>query len=255
IASDHTRAELRAKSLCQRDQVAIGIDDVEMRRVGFSGRRAEIVAYSESRRGVDPKDDGIGCSGILPTLRRPGREIKTVACSQLIFTILEKNVEPALDQEEKFLAFVRIGFDTACARSDAEQVRLHGDLAPSQKLHPYTGSALERFAAARAHQRALRGRRIEEIEDVLTVILRELVRDSGRGSPLRALQIAKESNRNLQRARHCRQRFAALQAKLPQSRSDRRRLGARTVARAGQQAILAELIQNRGRVQAAYLPK
>ena len=76
------------------------------------------------------------------------------------------------------------------------------------------------------------------------------VHDAERHAGLRALQIAQESGRDVDRRSHLGQRLAALQAQGPQVLSGGARLGSLADAGgAGEQALAPQLIDDRGRIE------
>ena len=86
----------------------------------------------KSWRGIHPQHPGLSMPGILPAVRRGTFEIETVALPEPIESMVERYLQFALENEEKFLPFVAVRIAAARLRGDAEQVGLHDLVPPSQ---------------------------------------------------------------------------------------------------------------------------
>jgi len=92
-------------------------------------------------------------------------------------------------------------------------------------------------------------RSVEKIQNIKSVVLRELAHDADRRFALRALQIAEEANRDAHGLRHYRERLSAFHAKLAELWTQRRRLVGRKFRSAFRyQTLLLELPEDRERV-------
>ncbi len=93
-------------------------------------------------------------------------EIKTIAGPEPVFLPIERNLQLAPQNVEKFLALVRVRFAAARLSGDSEQVRFHHRITPREQFHAHTWASFQNFAAVRAHQAAVGLRRIEEIKNL-----------------------------------------------------------------------------------------
>src|SRR5437870_11111636 len=109
-------------------------------------------AGSERRRSVYPQNPSLAATGILPAMGRRTFEIKTIAGPEPVFLPIERNLQLAPQNVEKFLALVCIRFTAARLSGDSEQVRFHHRIAPREQFHAHAGAGFQNFAAVRTHQ-------------------------------------------------------------------------------------------------------
>src|SRR2546430_10685161 len=150
-------------------------------------------AGSERRRSVYPQNPSLAATGILPAMGRRTFEIKTIAGPEPVFLPIERNLQLAPQNVEKFLALVRVRFAAARLSGDSEQVRFHHRITPREQFHAHTWASFQNFAAVRAHQAAVGLRRIEEIKNLGFVKTREFAKRAYGGAHLRALDRTEKS--------------------------------------------------------------
>src|SRR6267142_6964727 len=83
-------------------------------------------------RRVDPQQPRFSFAGVAPAMRGGALEVQTVAgLETVVFVSVEPDFEFTAKDVQKLLALVRVRFSAAAAGLDAEEVRLHGGIAPS----------------------------------------------------------------------------------------------------------------------------
>src|SRR5215469_16510099 len=147
-------------------------------------------------------------------------KVKAVTSAQAVFFIPQANLQLALEHEQEFLAYVRVGFAASRARSDTEQMRLHDRVAPCEQLHSNPIAGLEYFPARRTHHEGLGLGGIIKIENIVAVIAGKLAQRAHRCGHLRALERTEEPDGNSDRLGDTGERLAPLQPQLPQARAD-----------------------------------
>ncbi len=158
--------------------------------------------------------------------------------------IVQPNFKLAAQDVEEFLAFMCVGFAAASAGLDAEKMRLHGGIAPGQKLHADFRTGFKDFALRRANQRLGVPVRFKHGKDIGFVKARNaLERGDGRAH-LAAFESAEKANRNLGGARNVSERKAALHAQTAEPLA--RRL--QGVRRRCDDSLLLQNMYNRGRI-------
>src|SRR5208283_1444910 len=108
---------------------------------------------SESRRRIYPDYPGFGAPRVLPTVGRGTLKIEAVAgFENVMFLLVQPDFEFTAQDVEKLLALMSVGFAAAPAGFDAEEVRLHGGVAPGEEFHADAGRGFEDFAVLRANK-------------------------------------------------------------------------------------------------------
>ena len=90
-----------------------------------------------------------------------------------MLVVAEPNLKIAAKHVQKFLAFMRVRFTAAAAGLDAKKMRLHGRLAPSQKLHADTGSGFQNFTLVGTHEAWIFCGGFEKREDIRAIETRD----------------------------------------------------------------------------------
>src|SRR5262249_48940655 len=118
-------------------------------------------------RRVDPQQPRLRRARIAPAMRCRALEIEAVAGIEFIVLVApEPDFKFSANDVQKFFAFVCVGLAAAATGLDAEQVRLHGLVAPGEKLHADAFGGFEDAAfAGRDKARVFLGR-IEERQKV-----------------------------------------------------------------------------------------
>src|SRR5438067_4974716 len=177
-------------------------------------------AGSERRRSVYPQNPSLAATGILPAMGRRTFEIKTIAGPEPVFLPIERNLQLAPQNVEKFLALVRVRFAAAGLGSDAEQMWLHNRIAPREQFHAHARPSFQNFAAVRTYQAAVRFRRIEEIKNLGFVKARQFAKRPDGGTHLRTLDCTQKSQRDAYRFGYFCERQPALCAQLAEANAD-----------------------------------
>src|SRR5258707_7011279 len=197
--------------------------DAEILRRSLSDR-LRMTRHFESRlkggRGVDPQEPGFGFAGIAPAMRGGALKIKTVAgLETVVFVSVKPDFEFAAKDVQKLLAFVSVGFAAAAAGLDAEEVRLHGSVAPGQQLHANAFGGLEDFALRGANHAGIVGGRFKEGKDVGVVITSDAAERSDGSAHLAAFERAEKADRDAGSASDLGQREAFALAKAPETKT------------------------------------
>ena len=80
-------------------------------------------------------------------------EIEAVAgFENVVFLLAQPDLKLAAQDVEKFLALVNVSFAAAPAGFDAEEVRLHGGIAPGEEFHADAGRGFEDFTVLGANE-------------------------------------------------------------------------------------------------------
>ena len=80
-------------------------------------------------------------------MRSGAFEVQAIAGTKnIVLATVQPNFKFTAHDVEKFFTFMGIGFTTAAAGFDAEKMRLHGGIAPGEKLHADVGTGFEDLA-------------------------------------------------------------------------------------------------------------
>src|SRR5882762_5536151 len=146
-------------------------------------------------RGVNPQEPAFGFAGIAPAMRCGALEIEAVAgLETVVFVGVEPDFEFAAKDVQKLLALVSVGFTAAAAGLDAEEVRLHGGIAPGQQLHANAFGGLEDFALRGANYAGVVGGRFKEGKNVGVVITSDAAEGSDGSAHLSAFERAEKAD-------------------------------------------------------------
>ena len=107
-----------------------------------------------------------------------------------MFFAIQPNLKIAAKDVQEFFAFVRIRFAAAAAWFDAKKMRLHGGLAPREKLHAHTWSGLENFSLAGPDEPRIFRRGFEERKNICAVKTRDAAERGNGGTHLATLESA-----------------------------------------------------------------
>src|SRR6266404_3268081 len=155
-----------------------------------------IVILKGGRR-VDPQNPSFRAAGIFPAVRRGAFKIQAIARFQeIVAVVVQPEFELAAQDMQEFLAFVGVGFAAAAAGFHAEEVRLHGGVAPGEKFHADLGAGFEDFALRGTHKMLPFTVRFEEGDDVGFVKTGDAAERGDRTAHLAALEGAEESDGN-----------------------------------------------------------
>src|SRR5579864_5638352 len=99
----------------------------------------------KSWRSVNPQHPGFGAAWVEPAMRGGALKIKTVAGFKPVLGFRHRNMQFPLQDVQKLLALVGVGFTAASPRGDAKQVRLHYGIPPSQQFHADSRAGFEHF--------------------------------------------------------------------------------------------------------------
>src|SRR5260370_9004907 len=134
-----------------------------------------------------------------------------------MFLAVQPALELAAQDVQKFFAFVRIGFAAPSTGTDAEEVRLHGHIAPGKKLHTHAAFRLQDFSLLRTHEAGILAGGLKEGEDVRVVKARDPPKSGDRRAHLPAFPGPQKARGNVRGARHLRQRKTAPRPNTPQA--------------------------------------
>jgi len=95
---------------------------------------------------------------------------------------------------EKLLAFVRVRFTAAAAGFDAEEMRFHGFVAPSEKFHANALGGLKDTAIARRNKAGVFLGVVKKRKKVGAIKARDASQSGDRGAHLAAFEGAKKTN-------------------------------------------------------------
>jgi hypothetical protein len=201
---------------------------------------------------VDPKQPCFGPPGILPAVGRGTFEIETIAGTKAVVPLmLQPDFKLAAKHVKKFLALVRIGFTTATARLDAKQMRLHGGIAPSEKLHTHFGVGFENFAVGGTNEGRGIAIGVDKGDDVGFVETGDAAQRGDRRAHLSTLERAKKADRNGSGASDLSERKAALDAKTAETLTGR----LPRVRGSEGESLLFKNVHDRSRIQTTRAPK
>ena len=137
-------------------------------------------------------------------------KVKTVAGFEtVVFIVFQPNFEIAAEDVEKFFAFVGVGFAAAAAGAHAEEVRLHGGVAPGEEFHADAGSGFENFALGRAHETGILFRGFKKGKDIRAIETCDAAKRRDRGAHLAAFKGAEKTDGDAGGAGDLREREAA----------------------------------------------
>src|SRR5438552_18667554 len=102
------------------------------------------------------------------------------------------DLQLALQYKKKFFPNVSVGFAAACPRSNAEQMRFHNRVSPSQQFHADSRSCFENFSSLGAHQMFVRLGGVVKIEYGGFVVAGKPAQRTDRSGHLRAFDGAEK---------------------------------------------------------------
>jgi hypothetical protein len=206
----------------------------------------------EGWRSVDPEQPGFGPSGIFPAVWRGTFEIETITGPKPIVSLmLQPYFKLAAKHVKKFLALVRIGFAAAAARLDAEEMRLHGSVAPREKLHTHFRVGFENFAVRGTNERGGVAVGIDQRDDVGFVETRDAAQRGDRGTHLAALERAEKADGNISGASNLGEGKATLHAKATETLAGR----LPRVRRSNGESLLFQNMHDGGGIEATCASK
>ena len=177
---------------------------------------------SEGGRSIDPQDPSLGTSGIFPAMGHGTFEIETVAGLEAVMPlVLEPDLKFAPENMQELLAFMSIGFTTAPARFDTEEMRFHDGVAPSEEFHADFGAGFENFALQGTDQDRSIAVSFEQGDDVGFVETSDASQCGDGRAHLAALESAEKSDRNAGGASDLSKRETAFQTQAAETLAGR----------------------------------
>src|ERR1700730_8978443 len=121
------------------------------------------ISKLKRRRRVNPKQPRFRAAGIAPAMRRGAFEIEAIASLQaVVLAVAQPNFKSATENVEEFLAFVGIGFAATASGFNAEEMRLHRGIPPSEELHAHAGVSFQNFSLLGTNEPEIFSGRFEE---------------------------------------------------------------------------------------------
>ena len=148
---------------------------------------------------------------------------------------------------EKFLAFVGVGFAAATARTHAEEMRLHGGVAPGEKLHADARSGFQNFSLRTTHEARIFSRGFEKGENIGAVETRDSAKRGDRRAHLATFQRTEETDGDAGGAGDLSEREAAARAQTTKTLTGQ----ARRFGGSDGQSLAFEDVDYGGGIQAA----
>src|SRR6266478_3403691 len=203
---------------------------------------------SKRRRSIDPEQPRFRAAGIAPAMRRGAFEIEAVAGLQaIVFALPQPDFKRATQDVEKFLAFVRVGFAAAPAGLDAEKMRLHGGVAPSQEFHAHASVGFQNFSLLGTHQAGVFSGGFEERKNIGAIETRDAPKSSDRRAHLAAFERAEKTDGDSSSASHLREGKSAARAQAAKALAGKRG----GFSRESDGALPLQHVHNGGGVEAA----
>src|SRR5580704_434257 len=122
----------------------------------------------------------------------------------MLFAV-QPNLKFTAKNMQELLSFVRIGLAAAAAGFDTKKMRLHGCLAPRQKLHADPGSGFQDFSLAGTHEPWIFRRGLKKRKDIRSIETRDAPQRRNRRAHLPPFERAEKTDRNLCGPRHLRE--------------------------------------------------
>ncbi len=160
---------------------------------------------------------------------------------------MQPDFEFAAQDVEKFFALVRVGFTAGAAGLDAEEVWLHGGVAPGEKFHTDLGTGFEDLTLGGANKVLSVAVGFKHGEDIGFVKTRDALKRGNGGTHLAALEGAQKTDGNLCGAGDLSERQAAFDAQTAEALAGR----LQSVGRSGDDALFFKNVYNRGGIEAA----
>src|SRR5258708_22037269 len=181
-------------------------------------------------------------------MRRGALKIEAVAgLETVVFVGVEPEFEFAAKDAQNLLALVSGGFAAVATGLDAEEVRLHGSIAPGQQLHANAFGGLEDFALRGANHAGIVGGRFKEGKDVGVVITSDAAEGSDGSAHLAAFEGAEKADGDAGSASDLGQREAFALAKAPETKTG----GSGIFGGSGNHSLAFEHVDNGCGIQAA----
>jgi len=175
-------------------------------------------------------------------------EIQTVAGLELVVALIVKpDLEFAAENMKEFFAIVGIRFTAAATGLDAEEVRLHGSVAPGKKLHADVGAGFEDLAVGGMDQSGSIAIGLEKRQKVSSIKSSDAPERGDGRAHLAALERAEKADRDAGGTGDLGERKTALETKAAESLA--RRLPG--IGGSEGEALLFQNMNNGGGVQAA----
>ena len=179
-------------------------------------------------------------------------EIETVARLKVVTPlVVEPNLEFPAQDVQKLFALVSIGFATAAPWFNAEQMRLHGGVAPGEELHADFGTGFEDFALGRTDKDGSIAIRFEKGHDVGFVETGDSTQSRDGRTHLAALESAEKTHGNTGGASHPGERETAFQTQTAETLAGR----LPGIGGSDGDALFLEDVHDRGGIEAAGAPK
>jgi hypothetical protein len=185
-------------------------------------------------------------------MRSGAFEVKAIAgLKAVVAVILEPNFKFAAEHVKKLFAFVGVGFATVAAGFDAEEVRLHGGVPPSEKLHANFGTGFEDFALGRTNEELAVAVGFKHGKDIGPVKTSDALKGGDRGTHLATLESAEEADGDIGGAGNFGERKTPLEAQAAKALARR----VASVGRSSDQSLFFQNMNNGGRIEAASATK
>ena len=177
----------------------------------------------ECRRRVDPEQPSFGAARISPTMRRRTFEIEAVAGFQFVVLFrVQPDFEFAAQDVQELFAFVSVRIAAAAVWFHAEEMRLHGGVAPSQEFHANARGGLQNFSLLGAHQARILSRSFEKGKDIRAIKAGDAAEGGYRRAHLAAFQGAEETDGDASGLGDLQEREAAASAKAAEALARKR---------------------------------
>ncbi len=160
---------------------------------------------------------------------------------------MQPDLEFAAQDVEKFFPFVGVGFTAGATGLDAEEMRLHGGVAPGEKFHADLGTGFENLALGRANKVLSVTVRFKHGKDIGFVKTRDALKCGDRGTHLASLERAEKTYGNFCCASDLGEGQAAFNAQTAEALAGR--LG--SIGGSGDDTLFFENVNNRGGIEAA----
>ena len=130
-------------------------------------------------------------------MRRGTFEIEAIAGIEFIVLIAAKpNFKFSPNDVKKLFTFMSVRFSAATAGLDAEQMRLHGLVAPGQEFHANALGGFQDTAFARRHETGILFRRVEKGKKIGAVEARDASERGDGSAHLAAFEGAQKAHGN-----------------------------------------------------------
>ena len=185
-------------------------------------------------------------------MRRGTFEIEAVTGFELeVPLILQPDFEVAAKDMEELLAFMGVRFAAATAGFDAEEMRFHGGVAPSEQLHADVGAGFENLAIGGVDQGRSIAVGFEKRKKVGFVETRDAAERGDGRAHLAAFERAEKTDGDAGSAGDLREGKTALQAQAAKALAGR----LACIGRSHREALFFQDVNNRGRIQSTRAAK